>query len=106
MSNQTFSNVDKSDSNTHKQTDFNLPKHRGFKIAFLNIASLPKHIDELRLNMQHQYLDILVINETRLDETIIVILKYQLIQEALIKLANFTILCKNETKDITTNKAS
>ena len=70
MSNQTFSNVDKSDSNTQKQTDFNLPKHRGFKIAFLNIASLPKHIDELRLNMQHQYLDILVLNETRLDETI------------------------------------
>ena len=70
MSNQTFSNVDKSDSNTHKQTDFNLPKHRGFKIAFLNISSLPKHIDELRLNMQHQYLDILVLNETRLDETI------------------------------------
>ena len=70
MSNQTFSNVDKSDSNTHKQTDFNLPKHRGFKISFLNIASLPKHIDELRLNMQHQYLDILVLNETRLDETI------------------------------------
>jgi hypothetical protein len=28
------------------------------------------------------------------------------IQEALIKLANFTILCKNETKDITTKKAS
>jgi hypothetical protein len=28
------------------------------------------------------------------------------LQEALIKLANFTILCKNETKDITTNKAS
>ena len=55
MSNQTFSNVDKGDSNMHKQTDFNLPKHRGFKIAFLNIASLPKHIDELRLNMQHQY---------------------------------------------------
>jgi hypothetical protein len=27
MSNQTFSNVDKSDSNTHKQTDFNLPKN-------------------------------------------------------------------------------
>jgi hypothetical protein len=29
-----------------------------------------------------------------------------MIQEALIKLANFTILCKNETKDTTTNKAS
>ena len=84
MSNQTFSNVDKSDSNTHKQTDFNLPKHRGFKIAFLNIASLPKHIDELRLNMQHQYLDILVLNETRLDETIsnseISINKYTLVR--------------------------
>ena len=41
-----------------------------YKLLFLNIASLPKHIDELRLNMQHQYLDILVLNETRLDETI------------------------------------
>ena len=51
-------------------TDFNLPKLRGFKIAFLNIASLRKHIDEIRLNMQNQYLDVLVLNETRLDETI------------------------------------
>ena len=42
-------------------------------MAFLNIASLPKYIDELRLNMQHQYLDIaycMILNETRLDETI------------------------------------
>ena len=69
MSNQTFSNADKRNSNTHKQTDINLPKHRGFKIVFLNIASLPKHIDEL-INMQHQFLDILVLIETHLDGNI------------------------------------
>ena len=44
--------------NPNVNTDFNLPKLRGFKIAFLNIASLPKHIDEIRLNMQNQYLDV------------------------------------------------
>ena len=27
-----------------------LPKLKGFKIAFLNIVSLPKHLDELRLS--------------------------------------------------------
>ncbi len=49
---------------------FNLPKTRGFKISSLNITSLPKHLDELRLNMINQYLDILILNETRLDDTI------------------------------------
>ena len=39
-------------------------------MAHLNIASLPKHIDELRLQLTKQPLDILSINETRLDETI------------------------------------
>ena len=51
MSNQDVSNVNKRNLNIHKQTDFNLPKHRGFEIAFLNTASLPKHFDKLRLNM-------------------------------------------------------
>ena len=50
--------------------NLNLPKTRGFKIASLNIARLPKHLDELRLNMINQCLDILILNETRLDDTI------------------------------------
>lgn len=43
---------------------------QGFVMAHLNIASLPKHIDELRLQLTKKPLDILSINETRLDDTI------------------------------------
>ena len=47
-----------------------IPNQRGFKIASLNIVSLVKHIDELRILMADQRLDILSINETRLDPSI------------------------------------
>ena len=70
MSNPPCETSGNRDTNLRKQNDFNLPKTRGFKIASLNIASLPKHLDELRLNMINQYLDILILNETRLDDTI------------------------------------
>ena len=36
----------------------------------LNIASLLKHIDELRVLMSDQTLDVLAVNETRLDDTV------------------------------------
>ena len=39
-------------------------------MASLNIISLPKHIDELRIFMSDQVLDVLAINETSLDSTI------------------------------------
>ena len=39
-------------------------------MASLNIASLVLHIDELRIMMVDQTLDILALNETRLDSTI------------------------------------
>ena len=45
-------------------------QERGFRIENLNIASLPKHIDELRILLSDRCLDILTINETRLDDTI------------------------------------
>ena len=45
-------------------------KVRGFKIASINITSLPLHIEELRLIMADQCLDLLAVNETRLDSTI------------------------------------
>ncbi|CAH3185505.1 unnamed protein product, partial [Porites evermanni] len=48
---------------------FSLPKRKGFKIAFLNIISLPKYLDKLRLRMQSQTLDLLASSETRLDNT-------------------------------------
>lgn len=47
-----------------------LPKVRGFKMASLNIASLVLHIDELRILLAKQCLDVLCLNETRLDSTI------------------------------------
>ena len=43
---------------------------RGFKIASINVASLSLHIEELRLIMADQCLDLLAVNETRLDSTI------------------------------------
>ena len=43
-----------------------IPKNRGFKIACLNISSLYKHIDELRICLNDREVDILAINETRL----------------------------------------
>ena len=47
-----------------------LPSKRGFKMASLNITSLPKHIDELRVFLAASTIDILAINETRLDSSI------------------------------------
>ena len=55
----TFSNI--SDS---------LPPGRGFKIAGLNIKSLTKHIDELRILLDDYSIGILSLNETKLDESI------------------------------------
>lgn len=47
-----------------------LPAKRGFKMACLNINSLVKHIDELRVLLSEFSVDILAINETKLDESI------------------------------------
>ena len=47
-----------------------LPSGRGFKIAGLNINSLSKHIDELRILLADCSIDILSINKTKLDDTI------------------------------------
>ena len=41
-----------------------IPNNRGFKMACLNITSLSKHIDELRVLLQNNSLDLLAINET------------------------------------------
>ena len=39
-------------------------------MAMLNIASLPKHLDEIRLLLHAKKLDVLALNETRLDSSI------------------------------------
>ena len=43
---------------------------QGFKIASLNVGSLLKHIDELRILMNNKEIHVLAINESRLDNTI------------------------------------
>ena len=45
-----------------------LPTKRGFKMASLNITSLTKNIDELRILLANYPLDVISINETRLDD--------------------------------------
>ena len=45
-------------------------KLTGFKLGHLNIASLMNHIDKFRIFVREQKLDILSINEARLDNTI------------------------------------
>ncbi|CAB4034257.1 RNA-directed DNA polymerase from transposon BS [Paramuricea clavata] len=46
------------------------PKSRGFKVTHLNVRSLYKHIEELRIYLQEQYFDIISLNETMLDSSI------------------------------------
>lgn len=43
---------------------------RGTKLASLNITSLPKHLDELRVLLAANPIDVLAINETRVDSSI------------------------------------
>ena len=47
-----------------------LPNVRGFKIAALNIASLPGHIEELKTYMALKPIDIPSVSETRLDDSV------------------------------------
>ena len=44
-----------------------IPIERGFKMAFLNIVSLPENIDEIRYSMSNKSIDIIAFNKTRLD---------------------------------------
>ena len=43
---------------------------KGFRIAHLNITSMPKYIEQLRLYPLNKPVDVFTINETRLDESI------------------------------------
>ena len=52
-------------SSNQNELFFFLPSTRGFKLASLNITSLPKHIDELRVLLADSPVDVLSINETR-----------------------------------------
>ena len=47
-----------------------LNSSRGLKIACININSLLKNIDQLRIMLESNCLDILAINETKIDNTV------------------------------------
>jgi hypothetical protein len=51
-----------------KGSEYLVPNVRGLKIASLNINSLLKHMDQL--SMVKQLVDILAINETKLDSDV------------------------------------
>ena len=68
---------------------FNHPKTRGFKMALLNIVSLPKHIYELRMSEFFNYFDLFALNETRLDSTI---------SDGLVKFSGFNIVRNDRSR--------
>ena len=47
-----------------------LQKLKGFRLGHLNITSLTEYIDQLQLYLHNEPLDVLSINETRLDKDI------------------------------------
>ena len=44
---------------------------KGMKLASLNINSITKHIDELRILMKDKPLDLIAINESKIDDTVL-----------------------------------
>ena len=55
----------KKDSYLHK-----IKKLRGLKIASLNINSLLRHVDELRLMLSDSEIDVFAINESKIDNSV------------------------------------
>ena len=58
-------------NSTFQSIDFNFSNLKGLKIANLNVNSLLKHIDEIRLMLSDNPFDILAINESKLDSSIL-----------------------------------
>ena len=57
-------------SSDFMRTLSSIPNERGFKMAFLNIVSLPKKIAEINFSMSKKFIDLIAFNETRLDANI------------------------------------
>lgn len=73
----TYSNIDHSIPTEILTADANIntaycpiPRQRGFKLAALNINKLTTHIDELRILLDDNPIDILAINETKLNDNV------------------------------------
>ena len=58
-------------------------------MAFLNIVSLPKHVDELRISELFRHFDLLALNETRVDLSI---------SDGLVKIRGYDIVRKDRSR--------
>ena len=58
-------------------------------MALLNIVSLPRHIDELRMSEFFNYFDLFALNETRLDSTI---------SDGLVKIFGFNVVRNDRSR--------
>ena len=65
-----FSNIRKIAASKPPCLLYSLPANHGFKIASLNVNSLIKHIDDLRIFLADNPVDVLAINESKLDDSI------------------------------------
>ena len=62
---------DASAYNEHSNSSYPaIPSMRGFKLAALNVRDLAKHIDEVRVLLADNPIDVLALNETWLNPTI------------------------------------
>ncbi|CAB3979113.1 RNA-directed DNA polymerase from transposon BS [Paramuricea clavata] len=66
-----------------------IAKSKGLKIANLNVNSLMKHLDEIRLILNNNALDILAINESKIDNQI---------SNNEIHIDGFNIICKDRNR--------
>ena len=63
---------------------------KGFRVGHLNIASLVRHVDELKVYLEKEPFDVLSINETRLDEAI---------STNMVSIPGYDIIAKNRNWD-------
>ncbi len=61
---------DGSASNSSPVPDVDVSKLKGLRIANLNVNSLTRHVDDIRIMLTNYPFDILAINETKLDSSI------------------------------------
>ena len=62
---------DESASNSSCAPDVDVSKLKGLRIANVNVNSLLKHVDEIRIMLTKYRFYILAINETKLDSSIL-----------------------------------
>ena len=67
-----------------------LPAKHGFKMACLNINSLVKYVDELKALLAEFSIDILVINETKLDGSI---------KSSELHISGYKFICRNRNRN-------